>query len=916
MAGELEFSGELEVAPEEGAGGGLRAWPYRLLLLILLWLELTFTAGCVTTLLQVTPDVRFLMAGGAVCGLFWLCFFGIRKRWRFALLFVYCAAVVFLFFRNFGLVQDGAREVGNAASQLIYSYYKISIGYWHVTESRALATGVLFAFATQLVGACYALVLFRAKGAFLSALFLAGAALLGLLVGEVPQGVYFIGAVFCALFQFVFGRMDPQYCVRDGKIFQRNEGDAKKRAQTALFFGVLVAVLGIVVSHFLSAEVYRGKMAMDVKKEQLLQEVDKIAAMPVWGKISDKVSQVFHFRGTGKGEGTADAAKLGGLNSGHFSRAGKVTFDNVTALVVTMPEMNRAVYLKGYTGARYTKTGWEELPAKAQREYEEIAQQCGITAQEQGYRMAELFYNGKISVTDLYAWGEAPVIRRGNMKVEYVTASKHYVYAPYYINPLERGEHRYEEDGYLSSKNGEELYDFSFYMPSGEFLNLFADYAEKQESRVNAATFYQWAEEDAADALRAFEEQYREFVYQYYTEVPEGHEELAGLLPGAANASVDGKIKAVQRYLSRYEYTLSPGVMPTDADFVNYFLFENKKGYCVHFASSAVLMLRSLGVPARYAEGYMITAQEIARANTSGAESVDELYAPYRLPIDDLDQANTRVVLQKRIEVRDYTAHAWVEVYRDGVGWVLVEVTGGYTQDTGEGTRPQEHQDAVAALPTPTPLPTRAVTPTPLPTNPPATPSPKEQNPSGAPKATNTPAPSSGAAPGASVTPGGQKPSQGQEEESAKTMAQRIRELPRWMWGIFFGVLAAALLFLLFFLRYRVVWRVRTNGKKTRKNQVLWFYGQMERILLQQGISAYPQEDYEAFARRVAGMELAAAKDFVRCQRTALMAGFGRDKITEEDSRMLEESYQGMRAEMFGKVSRMRRCYLKFVKLY
>ena len=63
-------------------------------------------------------------------------------------------------------------------------------------------------------------------------------------------------------------------------------------------------------------------------------------------------------------------------------------------------------------------------------------------------------------------------------------------------------------------------------------------------------------------------------------------------------------------------------------------------------------------------------------------------------------------------------------------------------------------------------------------------------------------------------------------------------------------------------------------------------------------------------------MGTCAAGDFVRCQRTALMAGFGRGRITQEDSEVLEENYRRMREDMFGRASRIRRCYLKFIKLY
>lgn len=83
------------------------------------------------------------------------------------------------------------------------------------------------------------------------------------------------------------------------------------------------------------------------------------------------------------------------------------------------------------------------------------------------------------------------------------------------------------------------------------------------------------------------------------------------------------------------------------------FLTETKRGYCVQFASSLALMLRSLGIPARYCEGFI--ASEFTRSR-------DNLDAAHRYSVDILDS----------------DAHAWVEVYYRGMGWVTYEATPTY----------------------------------------------------------------------------------------------------------------------------------------------------------------------------------------------------------------------------------------------
>ena len=128
-------------------------------------------------------------------------------------------------------------------------------------------------------------------------------------------------------------------------------------------------------------------------------------------------------------------------------------------------------------------------------------------------------------------------------------------------------------------------------------------------------------------------------------------------------------INKVRDYLEEnYEYTTSPGKVPLGKDFITYFLTDSKKGYCTYFASAGVMMLRSAGIPARYVEGYALTAEQIAKGVVGNGQIerfVDETN-------QDIFEYSTRT-----LPVTDRTAHAWVEAYIDGFGWVTVEVTPG-----------------------------------------------------------------------------------------------------------------------------------------------------------------------------------------------------------------------------------------------
>ena len=120
-----------------------------------------------------------------------------------------------------------------------------------------------------------------------------------------------------------------------------------------------------------------------------------------------------------------------------------------------------------------------------------------------------------------------------------------------------------------------------------------------------------------------------------------------------ASSYLDGFDPTTQRYdavmaLARhlqdgYRYTLATPPTPAGIDPVDYFLFDTRSGYCEMFATAAALMLRSKGIPTRLVTGY-----------SPGEYS------------STLDQTI----------VRERDAHAWVEVFFPGHGWVPFDPTG------------------------------------------------------------------------------------------------------------------------------------------------------------------------------------------------------------------------------------------------
>lgn len=162
---------------------------------------------------------------------------------------------------------------------------------------------------------------------------------------------------------------------------------------------------------------------------------------------------------------------------------------------------------------------------------------------------------------------------------------------------------------------------------------------------------------ESASKNKVRESSYRTYVYDNYLHVPQNTK--AALLEIARQNGLSAASKSlitdVQVYIqSCAKYKKEVEDYPENADTVLYFLNEAKEGNCQHFASAATLMYRALGIPARFTVGFMVETE----AGT---------YVP----------------------VKGENAHAWVEVYIDGLGWIQIEVTGiveGVPTEMGEKT--------------------------------------------------------------------------------------------------------------------------------------------------------------------------------------------------------------------------------------
>lgn len=257
------------------------------------------------------------------------------------------------------------------------------------------------------------------------------------------------------------------------------------------------------------------------------------------------------------------------------------------------------------------------------------------------------------------------------------------------------------------------------------------------------------------------------------------------------------KARAIENYLkANCRYTLTPGSVPEGEDFVSYFLLESRTGYCTYFASAMGVMARIAGIPTRYVEGYLVEPAETGSTEVIGKD-----------------------------------AHAWVELYFDGFGWLSFDPT-----PDGDGMNsPQPSPDPDDIQPEEQPTPTPEPTPEPTSNVPPdATPAPSlppKMLPEDEPTALPSDAPDHDGSSGA----------------------------PR-LWLIALGILLLILLLIgIAALRlYMSTPRYQARKARTAADKLMVYYRALLTILEMQGQVPMSGETPAAFAQRLTDEKLAA----------------------------------------------------------
>ncbi len=376
---------------------------------------------------------------------------------------------------------------------------------------------------------------------------------------------------------------------RSAKICSGNERSARVRNQT-----VALSVFAVITAASVGFIAAAGHERSDDVKDLRSLYLTYVSEMSLESFTSDLKNALF----PGKEHKLTHDGNLGNID--------EIVFDGDTILEVTIPADSELLYLKGFTGDRYNGSGWSES------DYEpELTTK--ITS-------AEFF---PMRVLKEYS-------RFRDLDTKYIvvrnteSASK-----PRYFPSFAAG--LLESDGIRRKYWG--------YFPGGDW----------QTEVINSAPYENLTDEMHEDELLLRQHAYKDCLY-----VPPSFDCADEFFSEYSGRCLTDELMYIRQKLSAdCEYTLESGRRPVGKDFAKWFLNENKKGSCTHFATAAVLLCRSRGIPARYCEGFIIDTAD------AGADStIEGDYITMSVP--------------------DNRAHAWAEIYIDGFGWMVFESTPGY----------------------------------------------------------------------------------------------------------------------------------------------------------------------------------------------------------------------------------------------
>ncbi len=321
------------------------------------------------------------------------------------------------------------------------------------------------------------------------------------------------------------------------------------------------------------------------------------------------------------------------LPQGDLSKADKLLSDDKERLEIKST-LAKDTYFKGFVGAKYENGKWTPL---ANSSY----------GGENNGMLTWLSNNNFSPVFEYSSYNKCDKSnnKANDVSIKNIGAKRNYIYVPYSTETFNLKNVYQNKDNNLKSAALFGQKDYSFSEKS----------TGKPSEILTLSSWYSSPENSEQEQYVKAEKIYRNFVYNNYLTVDADLWSTVDKVfwQDADNNDEQSILSATQRIREvlndTAKYKEIPKSIPEGAEPIKWFLTDGKEGNSVLFASAAVEAYRAAGFPARYVEGY------------------------YSF---NADGKNETVTLTSQ------NAHAWVDVYMDGIGWLPIDVTPGFYYDT------------------------------------------------------------------------------------------------------------------------------------------------------------------------------------------------------------------------------------------
>lgn len=539
-------------------------------------------------------------------------------------------------------------------------------------------------------------------------------------VGLTPEAKYLFAFLIGFLPLWIYGKGDDA------------ELGVQAKATTLAGVGVLAILCAVVLPERLYQEhlpdIYSKK-----REIRSLSEGDLMSSLKYYLSDVTGGSGVFGIKG--------------GLDNGELGNKDELKFDKEADFILTTSTGDKnnngneyKLYLRSYIGSNYTNKLWGDLKEEQQEAYHKLTEKYNFDFENQLTATEDLY--------NQYCFGEGTLPKE---VTETITIEKKDIGKKQTLLPYGVIDNVYTKNGNICSDKTYQKRKYSVKMHSDALMEkqdlvetIWLNEQPVVENAITCAVAYQRGENYGYDTTKDFvddaagfhktaggsrelfepfyerEHEYRRFVYDNYTSVPE---DVAPILRKKLNKCLYTKDDELVEEFGGYwfspyipdfednttayteynymwwckeaindltKYSLAPGKVPEGEDLVDYFLFTNHKGYCSYYATAATVFLRLCGIPTRYVEGYKVVSKDFRAHGKKIHKNGMDGYT---------------------LNVTDEYAHAWIEVYIDGCGWMPCDITPargdlseGADKENANKTPQNQNSNHTAISPSPKPL--------------------------------------------------------------------------------------------------------------------------------------------------------------------------------------------------------------------